>query len=195
MICGGLAASSAGPVVADTARSRPNPAFQQTPRSGTPQKPTSPQPATTPPSQTPSGGRRGGFGPVPGPVPTGPRDFSPWWKDATIIKEVGLSADQVNRIDRIYEKRRRQIQLHVDELDKQTATLNTMFSERTVTPDVIELQAQKWMAPRMTIEPSRIRMLYEMSLVMTAEQNKRLQEFFHRMGDRNRDRGRGGSPR
>lgn len=190
-----LAALGAGRVVARTGRF--GPALQQSSRTSAPQKPPSNQPApTTPaPAQTPSGGGRG-YGPVPGPLPTGPRgDFSPWWKDATIIKEVGLSTDQVNRIDRIYEKRRKQIQLHVDELDTQTAELNKMFSERLVTPEVIELQAQKWMAPRMIIEPSRIRMLYDMSRVMTAEQNTKLQEFFHRMGERNRERGRGGVPR
>jgi len=187
-----LAATEGGSLIAETARFRHELAFQQTGRSSNPQKPNQP-PATAPsPSQTPSRGGRG-FGPVPGPLPTGQRDFSPWWKDGDVIKEIGLSVDQVNRIDRIYERRRKQIQLHVDELDKQATELNRMFSERSATPEQIELQAQKWMAPRMTIEPSRIRMLYEMSRVMTAEQNQKLQEIAHRRADQ--FRGRGGSPR
>jgi Spy/CpxP family protein refolding chaperone len=147
------------------------------------------QPAARP--AQPSSGRS--MGPVPGPNSTGPSassrgDFSPWWKDAGIVRELGLTADQVGKIDRLYEKRRKAIQLQLDEFDKQKAELDRLIGERTVSPEVVELHTSKMMTPRIAIDTSRIRMLYEMSRVMTAEQNRKLQDIFHQ---RTRENGRG----
>jgi Spy/CpxP family protein refolding chaperone len=190
LVLGLLAVSHAGPVTARGSADDQQPSSQRA--SQTPSGQATPsQPATGSQRAAGQSGRR--YGPVPGPIPTGPdRDFSPWWKDTTIVKEIALTADQAGRINRLYEKRRSQIQLHVDELEKQTAELNKMLTERIVTPDVVELQAQRLMAPRMIIDTSRIKMLYEMSRVLTPDQNRKLREFFDRM--RNQDRGRGHGP-
>jgi Spy/CpxP family protein refolding chaperone len=176
IMVGSVAASGGGP--------------QQGPRAAQAAPPQGGAPAQPVPGGQPGGGRR--YGPVPGPVPTGPeREFSPWWKDAAIVKEIGLTADQAAKINKLYERRRAQIQLHVEELEKQTAELNRMLTERIVTPDMVELQAQRLMAPRMIIDTSRIRMLYEMSRVLTPEQNRKLREVFDRMRTQDRDGGRG----
>jgi len=162
------------------------------------QPPVAPASQTPRPSASPSPPPDGrGFGPIPG--PSGPRpEFSPWWKDADIVKQVGLTPAQVNSIDKLYERRLKQIQLQADEFAKQSAELDRMMSERLVKPEEIEFQAQKMLTPKAYIDISRFRMLYEMSKVMTVEQNKKLQDVVqHRREQQRREqaeRGRGRNP-
>ena len=156
-------------------------------------KPASPAPSTPQDPSRPPGGR--GFGPVPGPSSSRP-DFFPWWKDAEIVKQVGLTPTQTANIDKLYERRLKQIQLQIDEFEKQNTELNRLIGDRTVKSEAIELQAQKMMTPKVLIDISRIKMLYEMSLVMTPEQNKKLQDVVQRLREQQRlrdpnSRGRG----
>jgi Spy/CpxP family protein refolding chaperone len=147
------------------------------------------------PSRPPEGR---GLGPVPGVGASGPpsprNDFSPWWKDAGIIKELGLTPVQASNIDKIYEKRLKQIQLQVAEYDNQKADLDRMYSERVAPPAAIELQASKMMTPKVAIDISRVRMLYEMSLVMSPQQNEKLKDIADRFYREQRERGRGRNP-
>ena len=164
-------------------------AASQAAKPGTPQAPA--QPPTRPPEAR-------GLGPVPGVGPSGPpsprNDFSPWWKDAGFIRQLGLTAVQASSINKIYEKRLKQIQLQVDEYDKQKTELDRMSAERVAKADAIELQAWKMMTPKSFIEVSRIRMLYEMSMVMSREQNEKLKDLADRFYREQRDRGRGRNP-
>jgi Spy/CpxP family protein refolding chaperone len=157
-------------------------------------KPSTPAAA---PSQTPSrpstgrgpGDGRQGFPGPPTPDEHG-ADFVPWWKDPAIIKEISLTPDQAAQIDRIYEQRAKQIAPYLDEYDKQRAELDRLFRERTADAKVIELQAAKLMTPRLEIDKTRFVMLYRMFKVLSTDQNNKLQEIWHRNGNR----GRGGNP-
>jgi len=147
----------------------------------------------------PPDGRRG-FGPNPYPGPGGPGQGPqgdqqrPWWKDPAIVKEVGLTADQVTKIDKIYDRRNKLIASQVEEYNRLHAELDKMLSERTVSPETVEIQAQRMMPFHMAIDVSRIKMGYEMSRVLTTEQNDKLRAVFDRMGP-DRGRGRGNPPR
>jgi Spy/CpxP family protein refolding chaperone len=111
-----------------------------------------------------------------------------------MAKEVGLTADQITKIDKIYDRRNKQIATQIEEYNKQKAELDRMTRERTVPPETVELQAQRMMPFRVAIDVSRIKMLYEMSRVMTAEQNQKVHAIWERNQDRDRGRGRGGNP-
>jgi hypothetical protein len=162
-------------------------ATPQTAKPGTNQTPGQPS--------RPDQGR--GLGPVPGAGRSGPpsprTDFY-WWKDADIVRQLGLTAAQTSKIDNLYEKRLKQIALVVDEYDKQRADLDRMSAERVAQPAAIELQASKMMTAKVTIDISRIRMLYEMSLVMSREQNDKLKDIADRFYREQRERGRGRNP-
>jgi Spy/CpxP family protein refolding chaperone len=113
-----------------------------------------------------------------------------------MVKEVGLTPEQVSKIDKIYERRNKQIATQIEEYNKQHDELDRLVRERIVTPETVELQAQRMMPFRVAIDVSRIKMLYEMSRVMSTEQNDRFHAMFDRMGsDRDRGRGRGNPPR
>jgi Spy/CpxP family protein refolding chaperone len=134
------------------------------------------------------------------------QDVRPWWKDPLMAKEVGLTPVQVTKIDRIFDIRQKQIKAKADEYTKLKADLDRMMRERTAKPEEIEEQARRVMYPRLDIDVSRWRMLYEMSQVMSAEQNTRMRAMFDRLDQERRDaldrldqerarRGRGNLPR
>lgn len=150
-----------------------------------------PQGQTAARGQTDGQGRPGG-GPSQG--PGGPRSGFTWWKDPAVVKEIGLSADQTAKIERIYDQRNKKIAAYVEEFDKQRAELDRMMHERTVTPTAIELQASKLMPSQNKIDESRWVMLYQIYMVLSADQNKKLQAIRDR-NDQGRGRGgRGGNP-
>ena len=113
-----------------------------------------------------------------------------WWRDAQMAKEVGLTPAQIARIDKLYESRQKQIQPKLDEYNQLKTDLDRMFREHAVTPEEMEAQARRMTYPQMDIVVSRLRLLYEMSRVMTPEQNDKLRAIFDRER-RQQGRGRG----
>lgn len=104
----------------------------------------------------------------------------PYWKDPAIVKEIGLTPDQVRQIDKLWEDRAKEMTGRSDDLKKQDDELKRLIAERKVGADVIALQVDRVEAQRTLLSKSRTVMLYRMSLVMTAEQNKKLQAIFER---------------
>lgn len=140
------------------------------------------QAGTKAPAPQTSAPQAPGSGPARGPEVGGVRA---WWKDPDMAKEVGLAADQIAKIDRLYEGRQKAIKPMVDEYNKLTAELNVMVLERTARPSEVEVQARRLMFPRYEIDVSRTKMLYEMSRVLSADQHTKLRAMFERM-DRER---------
>jgi Spy/CpxP family protein refolding chaperone len=117
-------------------------------------------------------------------------DVRPWWKDAQTVKELALTPVQVDKIDRIYEERQRAIKTEADEHQLLMVELNRVLKEKKAKPSDVEALARKLTYPHLRIDVSRIRMLYEMSLVLKPEQ----QEKFDRLENERRERGRGPGP-
>ena len=136
----------------------------------------------TPASQTPAP-QAPAAGPGRGPEVGGVRA---WWKDPDMAKEVGLAADQIAKIDRLYDQRQKQIKPMVDEYTKLNGELNVMLRERTAKPSEIEALARRLMFPRYEIDVSRYKMLYEVSRVLSADQNNKLRAMFDRMDEQRR---------
>jgi Spy/CpxP family protein refolding chaperone len=146
----------------------------------------------TPQSTTPAkqaDGRRDG-GPGRG-GPPGETVYA-WWKDPQTVKDLGLTAVQVGKIDKLYEARRIKIAPKVEEYNKLKAELDRLFAGRTAKADEIEDQARRLSYPSQEIIVSRTRMLYEMSKVLTAEQNEKFGRIERER--RERERGRGPGP-
>jgi Spy/CpxP family protein refolding chaperone len=129
-----------------------------------------------------------------GPGRGGPpgQDVGRWWKDPQMVKELGLTPMQIGKIDRIYENRQRQIKNDVDEYNTLKAELDRLFRGRTAKPEEVERQARRLSYPSQTIIVSRTKMLYEMSMVLTAEQNGKFDQLERQR--RERERGRGPGP-
>jgi len=118
-----------------------------------------------------------------------------WWRDAAMAREVGLKPSQISKIDHLYESRQKQIQPKLDEYKLLKSDLDQMFREGTVAPEVVEAKARRMTYPQMDIVVSRLRLLYEMSRVMSPEQNEKLRAIFDRERREQSDRGSRGPGR
>ena len=120
-----------------------------------------------------------------------------------MAKEVGLTRDQIAKIDKLYDQRQAQIKPKVDEYNRQLDELNRLTRERTAKPSEIEDQARRLSYPRIDVDVSRAKMLYEMTLVLNTDQYNRMRAMFARMDqereasfkryEQERARGRGGN--
>ena len=128
-----------------------------------------------------SNAQRGQATPTPKPdgqKPTQPR--LPWWKDPVVIKEIRLTPDQANRIDKIWKKRETDMHGVATEHRKQKDELDKLMDERKVGPDVIGLQVDRVEAQRTTLNKSWTVMIYQFSRILTPEQNTALKAYIDR---------------
>jgi hypothetical protein len=124
---------------------------------------------------------------LPPPLPPSQRD---WWKDADIQAYVGLTADQVRRIDEIYEERAREMEPFIIEWRHQRDEFNKMARARQASVAQFAIQVARFEALDAKLSETRAVMLYRMSLELSAAQYDKLQEYRDRRG-RTNSRGSG----
>jgi hypothetical protein len=105
----------------------------------------------------------------------------PFWKDPAVIKEIRLTAEQAKQIDKLWNDRLKEMLGRVEEMHKQEDEFKRLVMGRTVSPDVVALQADRVEAQRTLLYKSRAVMLYRMSLVLTADQHKGMKTIWDRM--------------
>jgi Spy/CpxP family protein refolding chaperone len=113
-----------------------------------------------------------------------------WWKDAEVMKEVGITAEQSKKIDDLFHKRLPDAMARETELKKQDTILQRLLTERTVGADVIGVQVDRVEALRTTQYKTRTMMVYDMYLVLSAEQYKKLVAYWERQRGRGDSRSR-----
>ena len=116
-------------------------------------------------------GRAGGH--MPG---MGPRGPGKWWKDSALMQKIGVSDEQVQKIEKIFQDHRLQlIDLHAD-LDKQEAILEPLVEADQ--PDEAKLIAQidRVAQARANLEKSNAQMLLAIRRVLTVDQWKKLRD-------------------
>jgi Spy/CpxP family protein refolding chaperone len=116
-----------------------------------------------------------------------PGQGGPWWRDDAIKSTLELSAEQIHRLDSLFERRAKELEPLNEEFNKQRLELNRLMSDRKSGVAAIALQVARMEVPRAKINESFYVMMYRMSLVLDPEQEKKLQAVFAA----NRGRGRG----
>jgi Spy/CpxP family protein refolding chaperone len=117
----------------------------------------------------------------------GNQDRRIWWKDAEVQKELGLSAHQITKIDRIWTASAPGIRTAHKEMDVLEAELSRLIRENTADEKLVALQIDRVEARRSEINKARSLMLYRMHRVLTPEQYQSLTKLQER---RRKDRGR-----
>ena len=134
-----------------------------------------PQPAEGPgaPMAPPMEARTIGRGPgmrLRGPGP------GKWWKDSALMKKVGVSDEQVQEIEKIFQNHRIDlIDLHAA-LEKQEAILEPMVEADHPDETQVIAQIDKVAQARANLEKSNARMLLAIRRVLTVDQWKKLQD-------------------
>ena len=109
-----------------------------------------------------------------------------WWESEEVKAELGLSDEQSEAIETIFQAalpKQRKLKLRLDE---EEALLSTMVDALEVTESEIVLQIDKVESARGALSKSRILMLYRMHRELSAEQRDALHEWFDRLPRRGR---------
>jgi Spy/CpxP family protein refolding chaperone len=112
--------------------------------------------------------------------PNGPfiRAIGPgkFWKDSDLMKKIGVSDEQVQRIDKIFRDHRLElIDLHAA-LDKQEAILEPLVEDDQPEEAQVIAQIDKVAQARANLEKSNARMLLAIRRVLTVDQWKKLRD-------------------
>jgi Spy/CpxP family protein refolding chaperone len=123
-------------------------------------------------AQGASGGRASG----------GPQMMGPWkwWNDASVQKELGLSAQKVKDIDNFYEKRSKDLKPMADELERQRQELDNMTKAAVADESVYALQVLRVESLQARLRESRTMMLYRMFRSLQPDQYRKLQDLLDR---------------
>jgi len=115
--------------------------------------------------------RRGGRGPG-----MGHRGHGKWWKDSELMRKIGVSDEQVQKIDKIFQDHRLQlIDLHAA-LEKQEAILEPLIEAGQPDESQVVAQIDNVAQARANLEKSNTRMLLAIRRVLTVEQWKKLRD-------------------
>ena len=99
-----------------------------------------------------------------------------WWKDSDLMKRLGVSDDQVARIEKIFQDHRLQlIDLHAD-LEKQEAILEPLVEADQPVESQVAAQIDKVAQARASLEKSDALMLLAIRRVLTVDQWKKLRD-------------------
>jgi hypothetical protein len=114
-----------------------------------------------------------------------------WWQDGEVQKIVGLTAEQVERLEVIFKERDREMAPFIREYLRQREELRRMAGERKISTEEFAIHASSFEALEAKLDESRTIMLYRMSRELSDEQYRKLQEVRDR---RSRGGGRGNPP-
>jgi Spy/CpxP family protein refolding chaperone len=97
-----------------------------------------------------------------------------WWKDSALMKRIGVSDDQVAKIEKIFQDHRLQlIDLHAD-LEKQEAILEPLVEADQPVESQVVAQIDRVAQARANLEKSDAVMLLAIRRVLSVEQWKKL---------------------
>jgi len=103
-----------------------------------------------------------------------PRHPPTWWKSEEVVKELGLTADQSARIDKIFQATRPELRQEYDELDRLEAKLSRLIDGDTIDETALARQIDRVETARANANKTRSLMLWRMRQVLTADQRVRL---------------------
>ena len=111
-----------------------------------------------------------------------------WWRDEAYVKHLGLTSDQVTRLETMWQAALPDLRKGRDDLDRQEAELSRLI-EVNADETVVTHQVDKVEAIRSRLNKARTLVLLHHRQVLTPEQRAKLKS----MRDRDRERA-GGSP-
>ena len=104
------------------------------------------------------------------------RGSAKWWKDSALMQKLGVSDDQVQKIEKIFQDHRLQlIDLHAA-LEKQEAILDPLIEADQPNEAQVITQIDKVAQARANLEKSNAQMLLAIRRVLTVDQWKKLRD-------------------
>jgi len=132
------------------------------------------------PPQPPQGGTLRRKMPAPGvepaiAMPHHPGDLGKWWKNTEIVKELGLTDQQVSQIEQTFlDHRLKLIDLKAD-VERNEARLQPLIEADTVDEGRISAQLDQMLTARTRLEKANIMMMLSIRKTLSVEQWKKLE--------------------
>jgi len=117
-----------------------------------------------------------------------------WWRSDEFKKELALTADQIARIDKIFENARPELRLEMDELVKYDTKLQKLV-ETTTDEALLARQIDRVETARANLNKTRSLMIARMRLVLNPDQRVKLKSLYERWERHNQTRKPGSSDR
>src|SRR5262245_2237747 len=122
--------------------------------------------------------------PPPPPPPAQPQ-ATLWWKSDPFRKELGLTADQTVRIDKIWESTRTELRAEWDEFTKLETKLSKMI-QNDADEAALSRQIDRVETARANANKTRSMMLVQMRKVLAPEQRKKFDATYQRWREEQR---------
>jgi Spy/CpxP family protein refolding chaperone len=107
-------------------------------------------------------------------VPMDGMPMGKWWKNAEIVKELQLSDDQLQRLEKTFQDSRLHlIDLHAA-LQKEEAQLEPLIESDNPNESQVDAQIDKVASARAELEKAHTRMLLDVRKILSADQWKKL---------------------
>ena len=110
-----------------------------------------------------------------------------WWQTERYQKELALTADQITRIEAIYQTTAPSLRVQREALDKLERKLSKVLSDSKSDEAMVLEAAERVEAARAELSRTRTLQLFRVRRILTDEQNAKMKEL-HERDRRERDR-------
>ena len=117
-----------------------------------------------------------------------------WWQDDGFKRELALSAEQIDRVEAIYQSTGPAMRTQKATLDRLQAELSKLVAEGTADEQTARDVMSRVEAARSELGLTRALMLYRMRRILTSDQHVKLQVLFDERERERRNHGRPRSP-
>ncbi len=132
--------------------------------------------APPPPGQRGPGGPGGGMMRGPGPMKMPGPDLGKWWKDSEIVRELGLSDQQISQAEAAFMDHRLKLIDMTADVQRNETRLQPLMEADQVDEAKISAQIDQLLAARSRLEKANMMMMISIRKLLTVDQWKRLEK-------------------
>lgn len=115
-----------------------------------------------------------------------------WWKDERFVRELSLTSDQSDRIEKVFQASQPALRAQQRALSMLEAELSKLVQDAKVEESELDHFVGKVESARADLAKTRTMMIYRIRRIMTMEQHGKLQKLFdEREKERDRERRKG----
>ena len=113
-----------------------------------------------------------------------------WWQDEKLKAELGLSADQIGKLDAVFEELLPRMKAEKGTLDRLESELSRVIRDASVSETEVMRQVEIVEASRSTLGKTRTLMIYRLYRGLTPEQRLKMKALHEKWDEERRKGGR-----
>jgi len=101
-----------------------------------------------------------------------------WWKDPKVIQRLGLSGQEINRLENAYEESRRRLIQSKGDVESERFELETLFGKNNFNENSARQQFERLEQKRGALSQSRFQFVLEVRKILGPERFQKLLDFY-----------------